>query len=195
MAKAEVPIIKIDLEELDEAMLNSSHSRSYSDDARPRKATKIVTPVDPPLKLQGIPLRNLNEGEDIGRSPLEEEKKSGSDSTGEQDDETGGLTAGTGHLRFFRDDSVLICASTMRERRKQYEQLLAEKKIARGKDRTHVICVLVPTVDADADTSFLMEEFEFHLDKSGVNYEFQFGHSLLTVFDWRKYQRMLRSFK
>jgi len=37
-----------------------------------------------------------------------------------------------------------------------------------------------------------MEEFIFTLDKLGRNYEYYFGHTKLQVFDYRKYQRMLR---
>ena len=40
-----------------------------------------------------------------------------------------------------------------------------------------------------------MEEFVFHLDEIGRNYEYHFGHTKLQVFDWRKYQRMLRHIK
>ena len=40
-----------------------------------------------------------------------------------------------------------------------------------------------------------MEEFEFQLDAEGVNYEYQFGHTKLKIFDWRKYQRLLRHYK
>ena len=37
-----------------------------------------------------------------------------------------------------------------------------------------------------------MEEFVFNLDKLGRNYEYYFGHVKLQIFDYRKYQRMLR---
>ena len=40
-----------------------------------------------------------------------------------------------------------------------------------------------------------MEEFVFNLDSLGLNYYYQFGHTALQVFDFRKYQRMLRHIK
>jgi len=40
-----------------------------------------------------------------------------------------------------------------------------------------------------------MEEFVFELDAEGKDYYYQFGKTQLQIFDWRKYQRMLRQIK
>ena len=73
----------------------------------------------------------------------------------------------------------------MRERRRRHDQLIEERKIPKNKDRTQVIYVAVPRKDEPEEV--VMEEFEFQLDAEGVNYEYQFGHTKLKIFDWRKY--------
>lgn len=40
-----------------------------------------------------------------------------------------------------------------------------------------------------------MEEFTFKLDPECKGYFYKFGHTMLQIFDWRKYQRMLRHIK
>ena len=56
----------------------------------------------------------------------------------------------------------------MRERRQRHKQLVEEKKIPAGKDRTFLIHVSVPAKQQDeASAKHIMEEFEFQLDAEG----------------------------
>ena len=75
---------------------------------------------------------------------------------------------------------------------KKDEPNLIKRKLPKGKDRTSTIYVQVPDDSGDQDQSIVMEEFVFNLDKLGRNYEYYFGHVKLQIFDYRKYQRMLR---
>lgn len=98
--------------------------------------------------------------------------------------------------KYFKDDSVLVesSASIFHHRRGRREAAPAEEaKAPKGMDKTQVIYVQVPSSDPDEST--LMEEFTFKLDAESRGYYFTFGKTVLQVFDWRKYQRMLRHFK
>ena len=73
---------------------------------------------------------------------------------------------------------MLYAPDGMRERRRHKEKMPEEeRKVPPGKDRTYLIYVSVPPKQDDkASGENVMEEFEFQLDESGKNYEYQFGH-------------------
>ena len=84
--------------------------------------------------------------------------------------------------KYFRDDSAILNTSTMRQRRqviKDADAFEMKPKRPMGKDKEKVIQVQVPVDDDSGNQSTLIDDFVFTLDKTGKNYEYQFGHARL----------------
>ena len=163
---------RIDLDELDEAMLQDSHSRSLSDNTREEtnhKKYRIVMPVYPSFKRVKVESSNLEHLEE-DKKEVEEEEEEKKSAESNKNSDSGVLLS----HRYFKDDSVLYEPESMLERRRNHKQLVEEKKIPAGKDRTYLIYVSVPSKekDADAENDLILEEFEFQLDTEGKHYTF-----------------------